>query len=750
MTDINGSDRLKFGPYEVDLHTHELWKHGTKLKLVGQPFEILALLVRRPGQLVTREELRSQLWPGDTFVDFNHGLNAAVNKLRDALCDSADDPKYIETLPRRGYRFLAQVEVVVPDSDPKTPIAVPIPQWKPALSGAAAGEGALPDPVLPDAAAFPTLEAAADLPTKKRKWLRLVLAFAALFVVVWFSSDLIDRFHSTRAEMEAKGEKLNAEKEGSGHLFPLTNLPDPTSDAAFSPDGNRVAFRREGNSPQNSGIFVKPLNSSQLIQLTDHAEDCCPVWSPDGTQVAFSRFSGTERVIYSVPSTGGPLRKLYATSGATKRGDLDWSPDGREVAFVGESAQGTSSIFMLSMKDLSAHRITQPPALNHDWGPRFSPDGQTLAFVRTHETGLPDTIVVMPSEGGESRVVIDFHNGILGPPAWAADGQSIIFAVGDEPQLLRVPAFGEPTITDCSQAGSPAWRPAVSRSGNRLAFQMSSKAVSVWQSDLTPGGKVETHRVVVTDAGRNEGAQVSPDDTKLAFMSTRSGAMEIWVSNRDGSDPVRLTWMGGAGTPHWSPDGRTISFDANVHGHVSVYIVSVAGGPPHPVVLDNFNNQVPNWSQDGEWIYFASDRTGMWQVWKVPSQGGSLIQVTTHGGFAAHEFNTVLYYSKLNMPSPEIWKIPVEGGVESRVSPLLRPETWASWAPVPGGFFFVQAGIKGEPAIMFLDSDRGQVSQLGTLVGMPFWFTASPDGKSVLYEHLDQDNSHIMLVNDFR
>src|SRR2546430_6111067 len=103
-------ERVRFGPYEADLRTHELWKHGIRLKLVGQPFEILAMLLARPGELVTREELRARLWPGDTFVDFNHGLNAAVNKLRDALSDSAEEPRYIETLPRRGYRFIGKVE----------------------------------------------------------------------------------------------------------------------------------------------------------------------------------------------------------------------------------------------------------------------------------------------------------------------------------------------------------------------------------------------------------------------------------------------------------------------------------------------------------------------------------------------------------------------------------------------------------------------------------------------------------------
>src|SRR4029077_1479154 len=102
--------RVRFGPFEADLETHELWKNGVKLKLGGQPFEILALLLNRPGHLLSREELQKEIWAADTFVDFNHGLNAAVNKLRETLADSAEEPKYVETLPRRGYRFVGKVE----------------------------------------------------------------------------------------------------------------------------------------------------------------------------------------------------------------------------------------------------------------------------------------------------------------------------------------------------------------------------------------------------------------------------------------------------------------------------------------------------------------------------------------------------------------------------------------------------------------------------------------------------------------
>ncbi len=102
--------RTRFGAFEVDLRSGELYKHGLRLKLQDQPFQVLALLLEHPGDVVTREELREKLWPADTFVDFDTGLNSAIKKLRDALSDSVGEPRYIETLPRRGYRFIAQVE----------------------------------------------------------------------------------------------------------------------------------------------------------------------------------------------------------------------------------------------------------------------------------------------------------------------------------------------------------------------------------------------------------------------------------------------------------------------------------------------------------------------------------------------------------------------------------------------------------------------------------------------------------------
>ena len=106
-----GPRTIRFGVFELDLKAGELRKQGLKIKLQEQPFQILVMLLERPGEVVTREEIQQKLWPADTFVDFEHGINAAVKRLREALDDSADNPRFVETLPRRGYRFIAPVDV---------------------------------------------------------------------------------------------------------------------------------------------------------------------------------------------------------------------------------------------------------------------------------------------------------------------------------------------------------------------------------------------------------------------------------------------------------------------------------------------------------------------------------------------------------------------------------------------------------------------------------------------------------------
>lgn len=745
MMEINGSQRLRFGAYEADLHTHELWKHGIRVKLVGQPFEILAALLKRPGQLVTREELRAELWPGDTFVDFNHGLNAAVNKLRDALCDSADNPQYIETLPRRGYRFIGAVE------------GAPSPQVSEVAATTAENQGQVAPtlngaelPVTVDAAgldaeveALPALEATRW--SAKNIWLGYIVVLAvALALVLWRPVHrLVGMFLEEKA-------KLASEDAVPSTLTPLTALSDRTGDPAFSPDGGRVAFRRESFVPGTSGIWVKQVGGEELIQLTNNSDDCCPAWSPDGRSVAFSRLSDKQRTIYVVPAKGGEVRDIFASGVVFGHGELDWSPDGGTIAFVDKSRQGVSAIFLLSPENRSARQITMPSGGGQDWGPAFSPDGNRIAFMRSN------SIMVMPEEGGEMQRLTREPVHALGSPAWTPDGQSIVFAShpnGEQVSLWRIPASGGAPAR-IEQTGPMVWNPSVSRRGFRLACALLSNARSIDQMDLAPPGQ-KARTLVTSVSGENAGQQLSPDGKKLAFQSDRTGGLDIWVSDTNGQNPIQLTAMGTAGAPRWSPDGKEISFDVGLgrdwREPRAIFLVNSDGGSPRPLVQDAFSNNVPRWSHDGTWIYFASNRSGAWQVWKIPKIGGSPVQMTKQGGFAAMESpdGEYLYYSKNNLESPEIWRVPVSGGNEMPVYPGIRPLDWGAWTMLDSGILFVESEANSVPTISFYDFDSPSVKHLAVLEQPPFWLTATHDGKSVLFDRPGQEESHVMLLENF-
>jgi hypothetical protein len=228
--------------------------------------------------------------------------------------------------------------------------------------------------------------------------------------------------------------------------------------------------------------------------------------------------------------------------------------------------------------------------------------------------------------------------------------------------------------------------------------------------------------------------------------------MEIWVSNRDGSDAFQLTNVGGAGTPRWSPDSQSVTFDTRRNGQGGIVTIKLQGGAPHLLVEDSHANVCPSWSRDGKWVYFASERSGdRYEVWKVPAQGGSPVQVTHQGGHAALESfdGKYIYYAKTSTAEPEVWRIPVRGGPETPV-PLVRPGTWASWQIVNGGILFVGPSLGHEAVLSSYDFATRRATTLGVLHLVPFWLGATSDGKTIAFDQLGHEQSQIMLVENFR
>jgi dipeptidyl aminopeptidase/acylaminoacyl peptidase len=249
----------------------------------------------------------------------------------------------------------------------------------------------------------------------------------------------------------------------------------------------------------------------------------------------------------------------------------------------------------------------------------------------------------------------------------------------------------------------------------------------------------------------DSGPQFSPDGSKIAFESTRSGHYEVWMCRNDGSGLVQLTHFNSvSGTPRWSP-GQQIVFDSLNAGNVDVFVVDSQGGPARRLTAEPSSIEaVPSWSRDGRWI---SNRSGGLQVWKMPLTGEPAVQVTRHGGFAALESpdGKLLYYAK-GLTLPGLWRIPTDGGEESEIISSLEPGYWGYWAVVENGIYYLDMNVK--PGIDFFDFTTHRTTRVFDLENRPAsgapGLAVSPDRKSILYTQLDALNSDIILVENFR
>jgi Tol biopolymer transport system component/DNA-binding winged helix-turn-helix (wHTH) protein len=709
MDNGDGSAQIvRFGLFEADLKTGELRRSGAKVPLQGQPFQVCAILLSRSGELVTREELRKQVWPEDTFVDFDHALNTAITKIRLALGDEADNPRFVETLPRRGYRFIAPV--VKPRSPEPAPSA----------------------PIAP----LQTVNA-------KVRW---IFAGATLFALL--SGIGIWRFARNRAEAALPPQEV----------MPIAALPGFESDPAFSPDGNQVAFAfgAEGR----CGIYTVMVDGDKPLRLTSDPGDAFPTWSPDGQRVAFYRFSEHGTAIYTVPALGGTEQRLHTGSSGS---GLGWSPNGKVLAFSegqeGQEDKTRAWITLLSLADSAVHPLTSPSNQEYDSAPAFSPDGSKLVFIRGIVAGVVSDLYVVSATGGTPKQLTFDKTWIFGSPTWTPDGRDIVFSSGRGGQgaLWRIPASGG-TPQPVAGVGVIAWAPSISPKGNRLVYQQMSFTDSVVRLNLTDNNHRQGDPTILRSGkGINWRPQFSPDGKRFAFESNALGYPEIWACDSDGSHCAPLTSLRGtAGAPRWSPDGRYIAFEFRPKDHSEVYLLEVGGGPPRLLpTLPGSDNGGPNWSRDGKWIYFYSDRGGEpFQLWKVPVNGGPPAQITKNGGvFAAESADGLsLYYAKLQVSG--LYKMPLQGGEEERVLDRAGGGEWANWALARNGIYFRDAKKSKDDnyigMLNFFDFASRKITTVSTLDqprGLGIGLSA--DGRSVLYNDKANAESSIMLVKNF-
>jgi Tol biopolymer transport system component/DNA-binding winged helix-turn-helix (wHTH) protein len=716
--------------YQLDLVRYQLLDDGRRVRLARQPMELLILLAKRPGELATRQEIAASLWLDGVHVDADASINRIVRKLRLALHDDPEAPRFIETVVGKGYRFVGPVEILTGRSanQPEHVLATATP----------ADEERTPHSVEAGMQqATPGMRAAQAI---------AVLLVATVAWLIWTIS---------RAPLLQPV------------VMPLTSYLGDERFPTFAPDGRQIAFAWNGEKRDNWDIYVKQVGSAGLpLRVTSNpADDTMPAWSPDGRYIAFERQQRKKFAIYLTSPLGGPERQVtdwLTTKDTVTLSPPSWSPDGQWlVAAELEPHDQASHIVLIPIGPGKARWLMSSAmsAGRHAY-PTIAPDGRALAYDLCDVNDACNVYVIELGPGyvpkGQPRPLT--HDGHLARGlTWIPDGRSLIYADGLRSRLHRIPLSGVPSQR-LELARTGAMSPAVSRQGDTLAFvQKAGDDFHLWKFEA---GGAATPESFLRSTVMERAPDFSPDGKQIVFRSDRAGSgAQLWIANRDGSDPAPLTDATGRaqGSPRWSPDGRWILYSAQGEdGHRDVSVIGAAGGSARSVTADAFGSNQGSWSRDGKWIYFGSTRTGRFEVWRIAfAPSGEAERVTTTGGFAAFESwdGQTLYYTRTNaLEGPVFAKSITKGSERQIVDSVYR---W-DFAPVDGGLYYI---TRPEPQrrptgfeLRLLDDSSGQSVVLNRFESLDVvGLTVSPDRKTVVTSGISTvAGDDLMLIQNFR
>jgi Tol biopolymer transport system component len=527
---------------------------------------------------------------------------------------------------------------------------------------------------------------------------------------------------------------------------------------AFSADGQRVAYGARGGSQGAAfHLFVRALPAGAPLQLTNgESSDIGPAWSPDGARLAFLRIAAGRTEYISIPSDGGAEREVAEFGGApADTGQplpaVSWTRDGKSLAVVETGEQQLPAIALVSLADGSVRRITQPPEGSEgDSTPAVSPDGNTLAFVRG--TGPDGADIYLCDLAGGSLRRLTFDDRAIRGIAWTPDGQDVVYAANRAGswRLWRLPAYGG-SPREIAIAGAQAHFPAIAPQGRRLAYTDSPSVSAIWRAAL--GAPDSEERPIIRSLGRESAPEYSPDGNRIADVSDQTGADEIWVSDAEGGNRVQLTSLKGprVSRPRWSPDGRLLLFEARADRGADVYTMPAVGGRPgKPYRVQLLGGGGASWSHDGKSIYYQLRG----QIWKADANGGSPRQIASTLGSGSPEESVdgrYVYYRNRRT----IWRIPAEGGAEEQAIVPEHDLLWAVIQPAKKGVYYLEfVRSMRTMEVSFYDFSTRSNEVVFRMKDAGFFqttsFSVSPDGKYILYPRVDQNQTNLMLVENFR
>jgi Tol biopolymer transport system component/DNA-binding winged helix-turn-helix (wHTH) protein len=668
----------------IDVPANAVQRDGEDIRLTPKSMAVLRELMQRQGSVVRRDDLLGIVWRDGFPTD--DVLTHAITELRRALNDDPRAPTIIETIPKVGYRLLATVEVLI---ESPTPLAL----------------GAIPPPTIPEVPPRVPWRLYASL---------AILALATIAIPAWRGAERVS------LRVPAAG-SVNADT--SRPLRPLALTSDPSREQfpSLSPDGGTVVYAARSPESGMTRILLKSLDAAAVpVLLTDPRpplSDDYPVWSPDGKQVAFLRFSSEDCAINVVPALGGPIRRI-ADCSLRYLDYIDWSADGKALLVARRELRGSQTVahatihrIDLETGVIDAINYGPQPRGEDDLQPRASPDGRWIAFRRG--AAPYSDLFVMPVEGGTAQRITALNAMIRGY-AWMPDSNALVISSdhAGEQALFMLGRDGQ-GLTPLGV--TRAHFPAISRRAPVLVYQQENSLTQLAAYTLGSHGEVGPRLAIAPSSRSDHGPALSPSGARLAFVSLRSGAPQLWVSEIDSGLTFPLTDLTDrtVDQARWSPDERALLFISRGAGASTLMRVELASRRIETLSEPGERVRFASFARDGKSIFLSSDRSGTWQVWRMWLADGRREQLTETGGWTPQQFgdDDAIYYIKET--DRGLFRLDLGAGKEARVSWMAGYWNMNMLHVAKQGLYFIDFDDReGNARVMrapFLSADAARV-----------------------------------------
>jgi Tol biopolymer transport system component/DNA-binding winged helix-turn-helix (wHTH) protein len=726
----------EFGPFRLDAAERVLLRNGQPEPLPPKALEVLLMLVESSGHIVEKDELMNRVW-ADSFVEEGN-LKVTVSLLRKALGQGDGEHQYIETVPRRGYRFQANVRELIADGPAlmvveRSRTDVIIEEVEPGEQRTTEGQSQ------PSRANY--LTAAYG----QRRSSAVILAIAVLVVAAGVGYGLYRLFAGETPE-RFQTMKLKA-LTGTGTIL----------EACISADGKYVAYSvMEGGQESLWLRQVDVATSSIQIAPAGDVRYQAAAFSPDGNYLYYVESERATSGIFRAPVLGGPVRKLI--DNVVK--SIACSPDGAQLAFLRRNETNRDFTLVIANTDGSSERKLADGVLGP---PAWSPDGKIIACgILDRDTRPSAAVIEVRVSDGEKQLIGGRQLSAIEQVAWLADSSGLIVVGQDQlhnPSQLWHVSHPKGEVQRITNDLNDYKTVSLTADSRTLVTVRTEQFSTIW---VTPNGEASRAKQITPGLGKQDkaGGLCWTSDGQLVYESNEGGMPGVWITGADGTGRRQLSDIKSyAIRPMVSPDGRYIVFASDQTGYPNIWRIDIDGRNLKRLTTGTFE-AMPYCSPDGQWVVYTSMAAGV-SLWKVPIDGGETAQLTnkwTRGAVVSPDGKLMVCWYRDDQQSSQMKMgiFPIEGGDPVKVFPVQR----SARPPIPAPNY-----LRWTPdgdAILYLDTRDG-ISNIWSqpLSGRPptqvtefksdriFSFDWSRDGKQLAVAR-GRQSSDIVVITDFK